>query len=424
MKLATLSSEGLRNAVMRMPVNALSAAREAALANLEKRGLPTVRQEDWKYTDLGTAIDIGNRWLATGTAAALSDKLVKSIASVTRSVDADWLIIANGVIDTSDFKPSRGIDIERYSESSAPPVTDRPLADLNVALLQDGLRIHVHAATEKPLGLLIIDEANSGAALTQANIELSVAPGCDIEIVEYQSSFGRDDSFANSVIALDVGEAARVDYVRIQNRQIGHVLTSRLSVAMGADAHLTMAGFDLGGGLTRNDVEIDLNAMGANVDCNGLYLASDGQHIDNHIRIDHRVGPTTSSQEFRGILNGRCRCVWNGKAIVHKGADGTNAQQSNHNLLLSDHAEIDAKPELEIYADDVKCSHGTTVGQLDDTALFYLRSRGLDRREATKVLTRAFAADLVGRTPVGAAKSAVAAMVESRLADLTLDLAV
>jgi Fe-S cluster assembly protein SufD len=150
----------------------------------------------------------------------------------------------------------------------------------------------------------------------------------------------------------------------------------------------------------------------------GLYLAGDEQHIDNHTRVDHRKGPARSSQEYRGILSGRCRCVWNGKAIVHQGADGTDANQENHNLLLSENAEIDAKPELEIYADDVKCSHGTTVGQLDETALFYLRSRGMDKRQAVQMLTRAFAADLVGRVAVQAAKDTISALVENRLADL------
>ena len=182
-----------------------------------------------------------------------------------------------------------------------------------------------------------------------------------------------------------------------------------------------MASYDLGGGLVRNDVDIDLGEPGADAVFNGLYLAGDGQHIDNHTRVDHRVGPATSSQEYRGILNGHCRCVWNGKAIVHKGADGTNANQANHNLLLSDKAEIDAKPELEIYADDVKCSHGTTVGQLDETALFYLRTRGLDERQARTVLTRAFAADLVGRAPIDAAKELIASMVEARLTNLIQD---
>ena len=150
----------------------------------------------------------------------------------------------------------------------------------------------------------------------------------------------------------------------------------------------------------------------------GLYLAGDGQHIDNHTRVDHRVGPATSRQEYRGILNGKCRCVWNGKAIVHEGADGTDADQANHNLLLSAKAEIDAKPELEIYTDDVKCSHGTTVGQLDDDALFYLRSRGLDKQRATQVLTYAFAAGLVSHIPVENAREAVNALVESRLGEL------
>ncbi|MDG2289129.1 MAG: SufD family Fe-S cluster assembly protein, partial [Woeseiaceae bacterium] len=121
------------------------------------------------------------------------------------------------------------------------------------------------------------------------------------------------------------------------------------------------------------------------------------------------------------ILSGRSRCVWNGKAIVHKGADGTDANQENHNLLLSENAEIDAKPELEIYADDVKCSHGTTVGQLDEAALFYLRARGLDMQQATEALTRAFAADLVSRTPVSATHNVISTLIESRLAELITD---
>jgi Fe-S cluster assembly protein SufD len=421
MKQATLSADALRGAVLRLPANALAATREAALANLDEHGLPTPRHEDWKYTDLTSAIDISNRWLANGAATASADHLREAIELIAQSIDANWLIVANGIIDTTRFNPESGIDIERFSESAAPFVMDRPLADLNAALLHDGLRVHIHAATEKPLGLLIIDEANAGAAVSQANVDIEVAPGCDAEIVEYQSSSGSDDHYGNSVVTLQVSQAAHARYVRIQNRRIGHVQTGRLSVAMGKDAQLSMASYDLGGGLVRNDVDIDLVATGANAVFNGLYLASDGQHIDNHTRVDHRVGPASSSQEYRGILNGQCRCVWNGKAIVHKGADGTNAKQANHNLLLSDRAEIDAKPELEIYADDVKCSHGTTVGQLDEAALFYLRSRGLDKRQATQVLTRAFAADLVGRAPVSAAKDAIASLVDSRLAELILD---
>lgn len=421
MKQVSLSIEELRAAMLRLPNESLATAREAAFANLDEHGLPTVRDEDWKYTDLGTAIDISNRWLANGAITASNEPLAGSIESITASIDANWLLVANGIIDMSLFDTSAGIEVQAFSDSAAPFVMDRPLADLNAALLNDGFRVQIHAATEKPLGILVIDEAAAGAAVSQASIEIEVAPGCDAELIEYHSSAGKDDHYSNSVLALQISEAAQVNYVRIQNRRLGHVQTGRLSVALGKDSRLTMASYDLGGGLIRNDIDIDLEQPGSDVTFDGLYLAGDGQHIDNHTRVNHRVGPASSSQEYRGILNGRCRCVWNGKAIVYKGADGTDANQANHNLLLSEHAEIDAKPELEIYADDVKCSHGTTVGQLDETALFYLRTRGLNKRQATQLLTHAFAADLVARAPVAAALDAVRSLVNVRLADLIQD---
>jgi Fe-S cluster assembly protein SufD len=130
------------------------------------------------------------------------------------------------------------------------------------------------------------------------------------------------------------------------------------------------------------------------------------------------VGPAKSRQEYRGILAGNARCIWNGKAVVHAGADGTDAEQANHNLLLSEKAEVDAKPELEIYADDVKCSHGTTIGQLDETALFYLRTRGLSKRDAKQVLTRAFAQAVVSKSPIASIREVLAEMISTRLAGL------
>jgi Fe-S cluster assembly protein SufD len=163
---------------------------------------------------------------------------------------------------------------------------------------------------------------------------------------------------------------------------------------------------------------VSIDQPGATAEFGGLYLVGDGQHVDNHTRVDHRVGPAVSRQEYRGILTGKARGVWNGKAIVHEGADGTDAEQSNHNLLLSQSAEINAKPELEIYADDVKCSHGTTVGQLDETALFYLRTRGLDRNEARQVLTRAFALAIVSRAPIEQIENFLLEQIDTRLRTL------
>lgn len=420
MKPAALSIVELREVVRQLPDNGLAPARESALAHLDEHGLPTLRDEDWKYTDLSPLVEISNRWLASGAQQERSSSTDSTIRGITDSIEATWLVIANGIIDAQQVEAIGDTDIEvsRFSDAPSPFVLERPLADLNAALLHDGLRIRVTAPLDKPIGVLVIDHAGTAIGVTQSCVEIDIAPGASAELIEYHVSDGDEDHYANSVLALRIGDNATAKHVRIQNRSTRHVQTGRTSIALGKNADLSMASYDLGGGLIRNDIDIDLSEAGANVAFDGLYLAGDGQHIDNHTRVDHRVGPATSSQEYRGILNGACRCVWNGKAVVHQGADGTDASQANHNLLLSEQAEIDAKPELEIYAEDVKCSHGTTVGQLDETALFYLRSRGLDERHATQVLTHAFAAGLVQRAPVPSVRETVTGIVQDRLAQL------
>ena len=373
--------------------------------------LPTPRDEDWKYTDLTRARDIACRWLDAG-GETVAAEIANDVARITGAIDATWCIIANGKLQLPD--DAVGITAELLG---AAPSADGALAELNSALLVDGLRLRIDGNPEKPVGLLLIDSA-ADASVSQAYVEVEFSANAAGELVEYHTSLGPADQYANTIVAINVGDNAAANHVRVQGRDLGHVQTARTTVTVGRDARFSSANFDLGGALIRNDFIIDIASPGAEVSFDGLYLAGEGQHIDNHTRVDHRVGPATSKQEYRGILNGKCRCVWNGKAIVHEGADGTDADQADHNLLLSEKAEIDAKPELEIYTDDVKCSHGTTVGQLDETALFYLRSRGLDRQHAKQVLTRAFAAGLVSRMPVEAAREAVGALVEARLADI------
>jgi len=373
--------------------------------------LPTTRDEDWKYTDLSRARDITSRWLDAGGETDAAE-MAEDIARITASIDATWFVIANGELQLPDDAP--GVSATHLDEA---PAADSALAELNTALLLDGLRLRIDGTPGKPVGLLLIDGAAS-AATSQAYVDVVFAAQSSGEVIEYHASLGATDHYANTMVGITVGDNAAASHVRIQNRDLNHVQTGRTRVAVGRDAKFSSAGFDLGGGLIRNDIVIDIAQPGAEISFDGLYLAGEGQHIDNHSRVDHRVGPATSSQEYRGILNGKCRCVWNGKAIVHEGADGTDADQANHNLLLSEKAEIDAKPELEIYTDDVKCSHGTTVGQLDETSLFYLRSRGLDKQQATQVLTHAFAAGLVSRVPVEPAREAIGALVEARLATL------
>jgi Fe-S cluster assembly protein SufD len=422
MSALALSDKALAAAVQGLPDNSLAANRKAALARFLDRGFPTTRLEDWKYTDLATVAEISRRWLEDGAPVPAAKTLDARIAEIRSALDIDWIVVRNGTISgAGELDSGAGLTVSQFSDSAHVPGFEHPLADLNAALLPDGLHIRVAAGSSpaRPLGLLIADGADAQPGVAQSRIVIEMEESSRAQFVEYHVSVGAADHYANGVVEMSLARGASADYVRLQGRDSKHTQTHRTTVRLEADSTLRYSGFDLGGRLVRNDLDIDIAGKEASVHVGGLYIADDGQHIDNHVRIDHRVGPARSEQEYRGILGGRCRCVWNGKAVVHAGADGTDAEQSNHNLLLSDRAEIDAKPELEIYADEVKCAHGTTVGQLDDAALFYLRSRGLDEKEAKRALTRAFGASIVSHSPIDLLADTLSAMVEDRLSAMT-----
>ena len=363
--------EALLQAVRDLPVDSLTASRRDAANLFVARGFPTVRDEDWKYTDLSNVIEISQQSLQVASApAAIDEDLLRQTQA---NLDAHWIVIANGKV-LEQHSPGTNIPgVQSGSLQKTDLAIDEPLADLNLALLRDGLKLDICAefAPDKPLGLLFIDTVENAVASTHARVNISLERNANARIVEAHVSSGPAQHYSNS--------------------------------------------FDLGGRLTRNDLNVAIQGRNATARFNGLYIVADGQHVDNHTKVDHLVGPAISQQEYRGVLSGHCRAVWNGKAIVHKGADGTDATQANHNLLLSDAAEIDAKPELEIYADDVKCAHGTTVGQLDERALFYLRARGISKPDAKRILTRAFAATIVNTSPISEAHEFLGGQVEERL---------
>lgn len=422
-----IAHELLEAAVARMPEDALTPARKAALAHFATSGFPAVRDEDWKYTNLRHAVELSNAWLGNEVVASRESNMTaaaeQAVKAITESIDAYWIIVANGIAtvdampDANDLQ-SNGISITKLSQNGnvAAMIADDPMTSFNAALLQDGLQVRVHPSADpsKPLAFMFVDEATQGG-LSQARLIIDVGAGAMIDIIEAHVSIGPDAQFANTVIQLDVADGARVGFVRIQERADSHIQVGKLIADLRRDAYFDYASFDFGGSLIRNDVAINIMEPGASVNLNGLYLAAGKQHIDNHTRVDHRVGPSQSREEYRGILGGDSQCVFNGKAIVHKGADGTDAEQSNHNLLLSETAEIDTKPELEIYAEDVKCAHGATVGQLERSALFYLRSRGLDRDEAVQLLTRAFAARILTASPIAEAHTYIGQKTDQHL---------
>ncbi len=379
---------------------------------------PTLRDEDWKYTDLSRPIAIAQQWLDSGSNEQPPD--ADLIDSIKAAADAAWIVIANGELLEASSTGLQEAGIEVSLLSSDEPAIDVPLANLNTQFRTGGIRIRVieDRLDQRPIGLLVIDSAAGAPVMSQARVDIELDERAAARFIEYHVSSGDDEHYSNSLIRLNLAADASVEYLRFQDRALHHSQTARLNVRLERGSRLTHGGIDLGGRLSRNDLKIDIAGPDAVATFNGLYVAGTGQHIDNHTRVDHRVGPAVSDQEYRGILSGRSRAVWNGKAIVHRGADGTDAQQANHNLLLSERSEIDAKPELEIYADEVKCAHGTTVGQLDERALFYLRCRGLDESRAKRVLTRAFAATIVERAPIAELHELIGERVEQRLREL------
>ncbi|HWN37265.1 MAG TPA: Fe-S cluster assembly protein SufD, partial [Gammaproteobacteria bacterium] len=295
-----------------------------------------------------------------------------------------------------------------------------PLAALNTAFSRGGLWLRVRAGVvvRAPIHLVLVGSARRIAA--QPRIVIELEPGAQATFVQHFVDCAADSQgWSNGVTHLKQGAGSRLVFHRLQRHASGVAHTSLLSAELEESAELVAGYFDLGGRLVRNDIAIELRGARARADLFGLLLAGKDQHVDDHTLIRHAAGETVSSESVRGIIGERGRGVFNGKVIVERGCQRIDARQSNDNLLLGEHAEIDTKPELEIYANDVKCSHGSTVGELDAEQLFYLRARGLSDVEARSLLTTAFAATIVEQVADADLRASTLAHVTARLAALT-----
>jgi len=417
MSVPGINRDRLSAAVGALPNDPLAPVRREAAARFLTLGFPKVGEEDWKYTNLADAAALSNEWLASADAVTVPAMHGPVELEAMRAIDACWIVVRDGTVDLGDIAMD-GISVRSLATSGADIECELPMSAFNAALLRDGLHVTVAAGAKstRPLAILYADSASN--VVKQTRVVVDAGPNSQLELIEYSVSTEPGRQFTNAVCELRLADGARIDHVRIQDREREHTGINRVTATVGRDAEYHHNSFDFGGALTRNDVVADIVGRGAMTSLNGLYLASGEQHIDNHTSILHRIGPTTSTEEYRGILSGRSQCVFNGKVVVFQGADGTDSQQANHNLLLSDRAEIDTKPELEIYADEVKCAHGATVGQLDTAALFYLRARGLDIDQARRILTRAFAAGTLSKLAIAACHDWLAGMIDGRLEKL------
>ncbi|WP_292938335.1 Fe-S cluster assembly protein SufD [Noviherbaspirillum sp.] len=405
----------------------LGRLRKSALDVFAQRGFPTRHDEEWKYTSVAAfekqAFRSTIESRSSAGAAALVDRFAEGSASDHVLVFhngryAPWLssvgtlpagVKLASLADTLDVAPEV---LEPYLANEEQATA---FGALNAAFMADGAYVHLKRGTvlEAPVHLLFISTEEGGA--NHARNIIVAEEGAQATIIEHYAGLDGAVYFTNVVTRIFAAANAAVAHHKLQQEASGAFHVAGIHALQQRDSRLESHSFSLGATLARNDITTAFEAPGCDAILNGLYLVGGQQHVDHHTRIDHRQPNGTSREHYRGVLDGQSHAVFNGKVVVQPGAQKTNAYQANHNLLLSRDAEIDTKPELEIYADDVKCNHGATVGQLDETQLFYLRSRGIDEVVARSLLVHAFAHDVIERIRVASLRSRLEQILLTRL---------
>ncbi len=283
----------------------------------------------------------------------------------------------------------------------------------------DGAYLYIPegAVIETPIEILFISAGDaSSVAMSQARTLIVAGERSQVRVVETYAALRGGTYFTNAVTEVFAGENAVVDHYKVQQEGLEAFHVATMQINAQRSANVSTHSFSLGGKLVRNDVNAVLDGEGAEVTLNGLYLADGDRLVDNHTVIDHAKAHCPSHEIYKGIIGGKARAIFNGKIIVRQDAQKTDAKQTNRALLLSDSASINTKPQLEIFADDVKCTHGATIGQLDEEAIFYLRARGLTHFEARDLLIHAFAGEVIDRVKIEDLRRGLEAELYAQLA--------
>lgn len=408
---------------VRPSFGAAEAARAAAFERFAELGFPAARDEAWKYTNLRrlAARRFPARNLASGAvvldAALAPFRVVVVDGHLRPELGTQGSPPAGLTLRTLEAASRDGEPLGGLLRVPTGGGTER-FAALNAALCPDVLIIDVApGASPAPIE---IDVAATGseAGMSHPRVLIRATRGSTARVI--LRHFGDDaaERFVNAVADVEVGADAVLHLYRLLSQGDRSFHIERIEATVGQRGTFVMHDAQLGAGLGRLDLNVRLAAPEAATELTGLFLADGSRHLDTHLHVDHLAVGTRSLQDYRGIAAGRGRAVFNGKAIVHPGAQKSQARQTSRNLLLTPGAEIDTKPELEIYADDVQCNHGATTGQLDPAALFYLRSRGLSEHEARSALTRAFTGAVVSRMDHAPFAEVVRGALDARLARL------
>ncbi len=383
--------------------------RKTALSRFSELGFPGRRDEEWKYTNLSPLL---KHKLSFSETKNVSEKNINKYAF--KGLEENLIIFVNGYFSKkfSNFSSSANgviVDslengLQTHGDLIAPHLAKHAdfehehFVALNTAFAQDGYFIYVpdNVVVEETIHILYLSDASESSFFAAPRNLIFGGKNCQIKIIERHCGWGENPYFNNVVTEVIAEDNSRIDHVRIQDESLNAYHIFALQAQQHRDSHYSLVNVDLGGVLVRNNLNLALDAEHCEGHLIGFYMGTGKQHVDNHTVIDHIKPNCYSNEVYKGILGGKATGVFNGKIFVREDAQKTNAYQDNKALLLSDDARVNTKPQLEIFADDVKCSHGATVGQLDNEALFYLRSRGIPEEKAYSTLQYAFASEVFG----------------------------
>ena len=406
--------------------------REHAMDRFEELGLPSVDQEDWKYTNLSTLakVDLDPVVLAAPTDIDIETlkpysypECANSQVVLVNGILQEQLSSLSGAKDVVAMDLSHAVASDQYGDlvreylGRGADYSDNGLTALNTALITSGLLVLVprNVKLDVPLHILCLSDSQGSEIATFPRILIVSEDNSSATIVETYAGTSEEQYFTNAIVEVFLKDGARLEHYRVQreSHQSFHVATT--AAELGRQSSYDATAINLGGQLSRHNINLVMNHEGAECWLDGLYIVSTGQHSDTHSSIDHRQPHCTSHQLYKGILDGQSRAVFNGKIFVRHGAQKTDAMQTNKNLLLSPEARVDTKPQLEIFADDVKCAHGAAVGQIDEEELFYLETRGIHPDLGRNLLTYGFAEELIGKIKIDSIKAQLDQLVLNRL---------
>jgi Fe-S cluster assembly protein SufD len=405
------------------------ALRRKAIARFAELGFPTIKNEDWHFTSVAP---ISSRAFRLTTPAAVTGVKAAEVQPFTFG-QLEWptMVFVNGrfVPGLSRIPATTGVKVLSLREAMEAgeagvdqlcSVTDfegAVFTALNTAFFSDGAYIVIEpdAAIEVPLHVVFVSAPDGPDTVTHPRNLVVVGRNARAAIIESYVGFGTNPYFTNAVTEIVLSDGAKLDYLKIQRESPAAFHVGTIDTQQGRDSSYHSFSYATGADLSRTNIYTILDGEGGSALLHGLYMADGTQHVDHQTRIEHAKPSCTSFEVYKGVLDGRSHGVFNGKVFVRPEAQKTDGKQSNNNLLLSPHAQVDTKPQLEIFADDVKCTHGATVGRLDENALFYMRSRGIDVARARTLLTYAFAAEVLEEITIAPVREELERLVLARV---------